>query len=95
MQGTSDIYQLDISSDKANSAPKVWGNTGGHPSGAAFDSNGTLYLTDFAHAGVLAVNSTGDEVVIAKEYEGKQFIVSSRIVKRQLPLENNSGWETF
>ena len=72
---------LDINNnEKSLPEPKIWGNTGGHPSGAGFDSNDTMYIADFAHSGVLAVNSDGEAVVIAKEYEGKSFLGPNSIV---------------
>ena len=61
--------------DKALTEPKVWGSTGGQPNGAAFDANGTLYVGDFAHGAIVAVDNDGEAVVIAKEYEGIPFLV--------------------
>ena len=68
------MYQINLGSG-GSFEPKIWGSTGGHPSGAAFDSRGTLYVSDFAHSAVLAMSADGEEVAIAKEYEGKAFKV--------------------
>ena len=55
-------------------------STGGLPSGAAFDQNGILYITDFAHAAVLAVQDNGEQEVIVGTYEDKSLIGPNSIV---------------
>ena len=55
-------------------------STGGQPSGAAFDHNGVLYVTDFAHAAVLVVQDTGDQEVIVGTYEDKPLIGPNSII---------------
>lgn len=54
--------------------------TGGAPSGAALDQNGVLYLTDFAHGAVLAVQDNGEQEVIVGTYEDKPLIGPNSII---------------
>jgi len=54
--------------------------TGGQPSGAAFDQNGVLYVTDFAHGAVLAVQDNGEQEVIVGTYEDKPLIGPNSII---------------
>eukprot|EP01036_Dinobryon_divergens_P040732 gene40732-53897_t len=46
-------------------------NTSGQPSGAIFDQMGILYITDFAHGAVLAVQRNGQQEVVVEVYEDK------------------------
>ena len=49
-------------------------STGGQPSSANFSSNGSLYITDFAHAGILSVDTqTGEQELMVGVYEDKPF----------------------
>lgn len=55
--------------------------TGGQPSSALFDKNGILYVTDFGHAAVLAVQDGGQQEVIVGTYEDKPLKGPSSIVQ--------------
>lgn len=46
-------------------------STSGQPSGAVFDSAGTLYVSDFAHGAVLAVQRNGEQDIVVEVYEDK------------------------
>lgn len=54
--------------------------TGGQPSGAAVDSNGVMYVTDFAHGAVLAIQDNGEQEIIVSTYEDKPLIGPNSIV---------------
>lgn len=46
-------------------------STGGQPSGALFDTNGVMYIADFAHGSILAVQPDGQQDVVVGVYEDK------------------------
>jgi len=46
-------------------------NTSGQPSGAVFDDSGMLYISDFAHGAVLAVQLKSQQEIVVEVYEDK------------------------
>lgn len=49
-------------------------STGGQSSSACFSDNGTLYITDYAHAGILSVDTqSGEQELMVGVYEDKPF----------------------
>ena len=46
-------------------------STGGLPNGGMFDQNGILYVADFGHGAVMAVQDNGQQEVIVGTYEDK------------------------
>ena len=46
-------------------------NTEGQPSGACFNSEGILYVSDFGHSAVLAIQNDGQQDLIVGVYEDK------------------------
>ena len=48
--------------------------TGGQPSGACYDPDGVLYVADFAHGSVLAVQPDGQQDVVVGVYEDKPML---------------------
>jgi aspartate beta-hydroxylase len=49
-------------------------NTGGQPSSACYGSNGLLYITDYAHTGILSVDTqSGQQDLMVGVYEDKPF----------------------
>ena len=58
--------------DDTNGQVDTLHSTGGQPSGASFDlSDGTLYVADFAHAAVLAIQSDGNQESVVGVYEDR------------------------
>jgi aspartate beta-hydroxylase len=55
--------------------------THGQPSGATYDSDGTLYITDFAHGAVLAVHPEGGQDLVVGVYEDKPLKGPNTIVQ--------------
>lgn len=54
--------------------------THGQPSGAVFDRDGTLYITDYAHGAVLAVHNDGGQSIVVGVYEDKPLKGPSTII---------------
>jgi sugar lactone lactonase YvrE len=55
--------------------------THGQPSGAIHDSDGVLYVADFAHGAILAVQPEGSQDVVVGVYEDKPLKGPNTIVK--------------
>lgn len=55
--------------------------THGQPSGAMYDSDGVLYVADFAHGAVLAVQPDGVHDVVVGVYEDRPLKGPNTIVK--------------
>lgn len=55
-------------------------NTMGQPSGCSFDSDGVLYVADFAHGAVLAIQNEGNQDSIVSVYEDKPLKGPNSIV---------------
>jgi sugar lactone lactonase YvrE len=56
-------------------------STGGQPSSACYGSNGTLYISDYAHAGILSVDTQdGQQELMVGVYEDKPFKGPSSVV---------------
>ena len=54
--------------------------TNGQPSGAVFDETGTLYIADFAHTAILAVQPDGQQDLVVGVYEDKPLKGPNTIV---------------
>ena len=56
-------------------------STGGQPSSACYGTNGLLYITDYAHTGILSVDTqNGQQDLMVGVYEDKPFKGPSSIV---------------
>lgn len=66
IQKSADIYSIEGNGDL-----NPLHCTNGQPSGATFDSQGTLYIADFAHSAILAVQPDGQEDLVVGVYEDK------------------------
>lgn len=49
-------------------------STGGQPSGAAYDGDGVMYVADFAHGAIVAVQRDGRQDVVVGVYEDKPMV---------------------
>lgn len=66
LQSTGDIVQIDSTTGEIECIH----STDGQPGGATFDDQGMLYVADFAHGAVLAVQNEQQDIVVAV-YEDK------------------------
>ncbi len=60
-----------------------WTNTGGQPTGVAFEpKTGRMYVADLAHGAVIMCKDGGQMQLVVKEYEGVPFKVSRTAMTR-------------
>jgi sugar lactone lactonase YvrE len=57
--------------------------THGQPSGAIFDKEGTLYVSDFAHEAVLSVSHDGGQEIVVGVYEDKPLKGPNTLIQDQ------------
>mmetsp|Transcript_44719 Transcript_44719/g.95103 ORF Transcript_44719/g.95103 Transcript_44719/m.95103 type:complete len:275 (-) Transcript_44719:261-1085(-) len=67
--GTGEIHQVVLSNN--GQMLQTLANTSGEPSSLAFDSEGAMYVCDFAHQAILRRGSDGRLAEFVREYEGK------------------------
>ena len=72
--GTGEIYAID------GGAQKCVLNSGGMPTAAQFDADGTLYVTDLAHGAVMRLDENDNLSPVVKVYEDTPFKGPSSLI---------------
>lgn len=75
---SGEIYSIEINNPEGYISAV---NTGGQPSAFVYDPSDVFYVTDFAHRAVMNVDSKGENRIICAEYEMKNFLGPSSIVR--------------
>ena len=69
LQNSGVIVRMDSATGKMQTIH----NTSGQPSGAVFDSSGSIYAADFGHSAVLSIQPDGSQDPVVAIYEDRPF----------------------
>lgn len=75
---TGEILEINLANPKTAT---IWANSGGQPTGAAYDPSGGFYVTDFAHKSLLYLDPKGENRRVCSECEGRHFIGPSSVAR--------------